>query len=118
MYTNAGYPALELFRVDKNNFDTLDTEGIPLGYDPTASYGIGRTNLLRGDIGVLYSKTLINSKNQEGEEFGPARIRKIVSENRVNHPSEIAKIIKESYNEFMELSSPESDVLVLLFKVV
>ena len=42
MYTNAGYPALELFRIEKNNFDVLDTEGIPLGYDrrrPTASAG-------------------------------------------------------------------------------
>jgi len=118
MYSNAGYPALEVFRVEKNNFDTLDTEGIPLGYDITASYGIGRTNLLKGDIGVLYSKTLISSKNQKGEEYSVLRLRGIISGNRVRQASEIAELIKNDYESFMGISSPSSDVVVLVFKIM
>ncbi len=118
MYTNAGYPALEMFRIEKNNFDTFDTEGIPLGYDPGASYGIGRTDLVRGDIGILYSKTLTTSKNQKGDEYGLLRLRNTVMEHRTRSASEIASHIKSSFETFMGLLSPTSDLVVIVFKIV
>ncbi|MCU0848115.1 MAG: SpoIIE family protein phosphatase [Spirochaetes bacterium] len=117
MYTNAGYPALEVFRIEKNNFDTLDTEGIPLGYDGSASYGMGRTNMTRGDIGLLYSKTLVNSKNQKGEQFGLLRLRSLVMDNRYRQPVEIAEAIKKSFESFMGLSLIDSDIITILFKI-
>lgn len=118
MYSNAGYPALELFRIEKNNFDSLDAEGIPLGYDFNTSYGSGRTDLVRGDIGILYSKTLTNSKNQKGDEYGVLRLRGTVMENRTRNASDIAAQIKISFESFMGLSSPESDVVLIVFKIV
>jgi len=117
-YTNAGYPGLEVFRVEKNNFDVLDTEGIPLGYDDITSYGTGRTNLLRGDIGILYSKTLVNSKNQKAEKFGISRLRRIIIDNRSRHPSEITVALKNVYNDFMGVALPDSDINVIIFKIV
>ena len=95
-YSNAGYPALELFRIRKNNFDTLDTEGVPLGYDTGSGYGTGRTDLERGDIGVLYSRTLTGSKNIKGEEFGLLRLRSIVMENRVRSAAYLAQQIRDA----------------------
>ncbi len=118
MYTNAGYPALEVFRIEKNNFDTFDTEGIPLGYDESATYGIGRTNLVRGDIGILYSKTLTTSKNQKGDEYGLLRLRNTIMELRTRKASDIAAQIKSSFESFMGLLSPTSDVVVIVFKTV
>lgn len=118
IYTNAGFPALEIYRIGKNDFDSLDTEGIPLGHDPRGDYGMGRTNLLRGDIGVLFSKALINSKNQKGEYFEIGQLRALVKENRGNHPNDIAQIINDSFSRFIGLSSPESDVVVIVFKIV
>ena len=117
MYTNAGYPGLELFRIEKNNFDTLDTEGIPLGYDAGSAFGIGRTDLIRGDIGVLYSKTLTTSKNLKGEELGLLRLRSIVMENRTRSATDVAAQIKNAFDTLMGLSSPDSDVIVIVFKI-
>lgn len=116
-YTNAGYPGLELFRIEKNNFDTLDTEGIPLGYSETADYGTGRTNLLKGDIGLLYSKSLTNSKNQNGELFNLLSIRGIISDNRSKPAQEIANSLKKGYEKFMGILTPESDIVVIVFKI-
>ena len=116
IYTNAGFPPLELFRIDKNDFDSLDTEGIPIGYDPSASYGMGRTNILRGDIGVLYSKALTSSKNPRGETFGIDRLRSIIKDNRMDRPTEISMKIQEEFKSFIGLSSPESDIVVIIFK--
>ncbi len=118
IYTNAGFPALEVFRIEKNDFDSLDTEGTPLGHDPAASYGMGRTNLLRGDIGVLYSSALTDSKNQEGENFGLSRLRALISENRSRHPSEIVENVKNNFISFLGLSSLESSVLLVIFKII
>ncbi len=118
MFTNAGFPAIELYRIEKSNFDTLDTEGIPLGYDPAISYGMGWTNLQKGDIGVLYTKTLINSKNQKGDEFGLLRLRSIISENRMRNASDIADLVRKSFQSFMGLLTPSSDLIMLVFKVV
>lgn len=118
MYTNAGYPGLEMFRIEKNNFDTLDTEGIPIGYNADAAYGIGRTDLVRGDIGILYSRTLTTSRNQKGEEYGLLRLRNTIMELRTRSASDIASQIKNSFESFMGLLSPTSDVVVLVFKIV
>lgn len=118
IYSNAGFPPMELFRIEKNDFDSLDTEGIPLGYDPSANYGMGRTYLLRGDIGVLYSKALVNSKNQKGEIFPLTELRTIVRDNRTSRPTEIAQVINDRFKAFMGISSPESDIVVIVFKTV
>ncbi len=118
IFSNAGFPPLELFRIEKNDFDSLDTEGIPLGYDPSASYGMGRTYLLRGDIGILYSKALVNSKNQKGESFPLTELRSIVRDNRVAKPADIARIVQERFSEFMGIASPESDIVAIIFKII
>ncbi|HOM10393.1 MAG TPA: SpoIIE family protein phosphatase [Spirochaetota bacterium] len=116
IYTNAGFPPMELYRVEKSDFSSLDTEGIPLGYDPTFNYGMGRTNILRGDIGILYSKALITSKNSRGEQFTLDHVRNIIKENRMKMPSDIATIIQDEFKAFMGISSPESDIVVIIFK--
>lgn len=117
MFTNAGFPPLEVFRVSRSDFDTLDTEGIPLGFDGTAAYGTGRTNVSKDDIGVLYSKSFLSSKNEAGNDYGLVRLRSMVRENRTRRPSEIAEAIYRSYRDHMGTSLPESDVFVLIFKI-
>jgi len=118
IYTNAGSPPLELYKIEKNDFDSLDTEGIPLGYESTASYGMGRTTLLRGDIGILYSKALVTTENSKGENFELTRLQGLVKKHRGLMPLEIAEKIKEEFVSFLETSSPESDITVILFKIM
>lgn len=116
-YTNAGYPGMELFRIEKNNFDTLDTEGIPIGYAEKPDFGTGRTNLVKGDIGLLYSKSLLNSKNSEGETLSLPELRGVITENRTRAAGDIAALIGRQYENFMGITVPESDIVVIVFKV-
>jgi serine phosphatase RsbU (regulator of sigma subunit) len=78
---------------------------------------MGRTNLLMGDIGFLYSRPLIESKNPKGEKYGLTQLREIIKENRRRHPSEITTILKEDFLSFMGTSSPDANILVIIFKV-
>lgn len=116
-YANAGYPPMEVFRIDKNDFDSLDTEGSPLGYDPLSEYGQGTSELKAGDICVLYSKSLINSKNSDGESFGLLRLRNTVREQKSRPPSEIVKNLKLAYEKFMGIALPDSDITVIVMKI-
>ena len=118
MYTNAGYPSLEVFRFEKGNFDSLSTEGIPLGHNYEASYDIARTDLSHGDIGVLYSRSLVSSKNQKGEPFGLNKLRHVVMDFSARGAAEITGEIRKSYEGFMGLSSPDSDIGVIVFKII
>ncbi len=116
-YTNAGFPPMEVFRIEKNDFDTLNTIGAPLGYDPLSDFGQGRTELKSGDICVVYSKSLINSRNNEGETFGLLRLRGAIRETRGRQPAEIAFNLKKIYEKFMNQARPDTDVTVLIMKV-
>jgi serine phosphatase RsbU (regulator of sigma subunit) len=116
-YTNAGFPPIEIYRVDRGGFDSLDTEGIPLGVKLDASFGMGRTNMVRDDIGILFSRSLINSKDIKGEEFGLTRLRSIIRENRTRRPEEISIKIESGFNKFLGISPPSSDLYALVFKI-
>ncbi|HOP30653.1 MAG TPA: SpoIIE family protein phosphatase [Spirochaetota bacterium] len=117
-YANAGFPPMEVFRIDKNDFDSLDTEGSPLGYDPLSEYGQGTSELKAGDICAIYSKSLINSKNSEGESFGLLRLRNTIREQKSRTPSEIVKNLKAAYEKFMGIALPDSDITVIVMKIV
>jgi len=73
---------------------------------------------VRGDIGILYSKTLTTSKNQKGEEYGLLKLRNTVMELRTRGAADIAAQVKNSFVSFMGLLSPTSDVVVIVFKIV
>jgi hypothetical protein len=116
-YSNAGFPPAEVFRIERNDFDSLDTEGSPLGYKLNAEFGQGRTELKSGDICVIYSKSFINSKNSENESFGLLRLRNIVKESKSKLPADIAKNLKTAYENFMGIALQGSDITLLIMKI-
>ncbi len=116
-YSNAGFPPAEVFRIDKNDFDSLDTEGSPLGYKLNAEFGQGRTELKSGDICVIYSKSFINSKNSQNESFGLLKLRNIVKEFKSKSPSEIVKNLKTAYENHMGIALQGSDITLLVIKI-
>ncbi len=116
-YSNAGFPPAEVFRIDRNDFDSLDTEGSPLGYKLNAEFGQGRTELKSGDICIIYSKSFINSKNSENESFGLLRLRNIVKEFKSKTPAEITKNLKSEYENFMGIALQGSDMTLLVIKI-
>ncbi|MCU0822155.1 MAG: SpoIIE family protein phosphatase [Spirochaetes bacterium] len=79
VYTNAGFPPLDIFRIELNDFEPMDTDGVPLGSRAGAAYGMGRTTMLRGDIGMLYSHALTRANNKNGETFGLSRLQGIIT---------------------------------------
>jgi sigma-B regulation protein RsbU (phosphoserine phosphatase) len=74
---NAGGPYPLLVR--KGQVQAIRLEGVPLGLIPDTQYDETTIDLEPGDVVVFASDGILESENPAQEEFGPARLREILS---------------------------------------
>ena len=72
-YCSAGHPPAFLLRA-KGEMESLSKGGMLLGVTPTAAYVSGQVKLHSGDALLIYSDGVIESVNDENQEFGRQRI--------------------------------------------
>lgn len=77
-YVNAGHnPAL--IRVESGEVRELPCGGPPLGVDAEVHHAPGETRLVPGSVLLLYSDGVTEATGAGGEEFGEARLRRLVA---------------------------------------
>jgi sigma-B regulation protein RsbU (phosphoserine phosphatase) len=74
-YINAGH---HLPRIKGSCHERPDKGGLPLGILPNYDYPVGEVSLEPGDVMVLYSDGITEAENEDGEEFGEARLSAII----------------------------------------
>ena len=74
---NAGGPYPLLVR--NGHVQAIRLEGVPLGLIPDTQYDETTIDLEPGDVVVFASDGILESENPAQEEFGPARLREILS---------------------------------------
>jgi serine phosphatase RsbU (regulator of sigma subunit) len=72
-YSSAGHPPAILLRAN-GELESLSEGGLLLGVVPEASYVSGSFELGAGDVLMIYSDGVTESLNNDGEEFGFARL--------------------------------------------
>ena len=72
-YCSAGHPPALLLRAD-GGLELLSSGGMLLGMAAEAPYGAGRVTLGPGDVLVVYSDGVIESRNDADQEFGWERL--------------------------------------------
>jgi serine phosphatase RsbU (regulator of sigma subunit) len=72
-YTSAGHPPAFLLRAN-GELESLRDGGLLLGAIEDAKYARGSIQLNPGDMLLVYSDGIIESRNQSGEEFSYARL--------------------------------------------
>ena len=72
-YCSAGHPPALLLRAN-GELEFLSEGGLLLGVVPAASYVSGSFELGAGDVLLIYSDGITESRNSAGEEFGYARL--------------------------------------------
>src|SRR6266704_693617 len=73
-YCSAGHPPALLLRAN-GELESLSQGGLLLGVLPASAYVSGSVEFGQGDVLLLYSDGLIESVNENGEEFGVARLQ-------------------------------------------
>ena len=96
--------------------EQLASGGLPLGIKPDAEYREGRTQLLRGDVLVIYSDGVTEAVSPSGEEFGATRLYEVVSRNIEASAAGIRDRIESSLTKFAQGTSAADDITLVIVK--
>ncbi|MGH9435354.1 MAG: PP2C family protein-serine/threonine phosphatase [Terriglobia bacterium] len=114
LYTNAGHPPPFLFR--RNTLSRLDAGGTVLGIFPGSRYQQELVHLEPGDVVVAYTDGLVEPENSYGEEFGEARLAKIIREAIDAPPEIVAEGIYRGIFDWTGSTEPQDDMTMLYLK--
>jgi len=107
-YLNAGHNPPFVIRAVE--VERLHASSYPLGMLSTAEYEEGRLEMRPGDIMLAYSDGLTEALNERGEEFGVARLERLLPELRDCAPQTIGERILREAEEFMGDVRPGDDL--------
>ncbi len=115
-YCNAGhnYPLLvhPTGRVDR-----LEKGGTILGAFPDVQYEVGKAQLSRGDLLILYTDGVTEALNQREEEYGEERLLSSVVDHRGLSPREIKEKIINGVERFSSPAPLYDDLTIMVLKM-
>jgi serine phosphatase RsbU (regulator of sigma subunit) len=114
-YINGGHNSPLLARAS-GEVTRLDIGGFPVGITPFGDYREGWVEIEPGDVMVIYSDGVTESLDEEGEEFGEARLIEIVQKNRGRSPAGIRDRIDEALTKFVGRASAVDDLTIVILK--
>ena len=96
--------------------EQLASGGLPLGIMADAEFREGRTQLLPGDVLVIYSDGVSEAVNPTGEEFGPTRLYEVVARNLDASASGIRDRIESALTKFCQGTPAADDITLVIVK--
>lgn len=116
-YSNAAHHPLLIFRAANSSFETLDTEGIPIGLERKTKYSQLHTGLQPGDIVVLYTDGIIEAMNDGGQQYTLESLQQVILANSGLPPERLKRAIIDDMNSFVGKAKQHDDQTFLLMKV-
>jgi serine phosphatase RsbU (regulator of sigma subunit) len=114
-YINAGHNSPLLVRAT-GEVIPLDIGGFPVGITPFGDYREGWVEIEPGDVMVVYSDGVTESLNEQGEEFGEARLIEIVQKHRGRTAAGLRDRIDEALTKFVGKASAVDDLTLVILK--
>lgn len=99
-YCCAGHNPPLLLRNGSDDVALLESGGYPIGLFPEAEYEDSSVSVDPGDLFAVYTDGITDALNQEDEDFGEARLRRVLSRNRDRSSEEILERILASVRDF------------------
>ena len=114
-YINAGHNPPIIISKDKK-VHHLETCGLCLGMFPSEKYEIKSKNLEPGDIAVLFTDGIIESRNIKDEEFTEEGLIKLLKKHTKSTASEILEAICSEVKAFASGVDQFDDMTVVIIK--
>lgn len=99
-YCCAGHNPPLLLRNGSDEVALLESGGYPIGLFPEAEYEDTSVSVDPGDLFAVYTDGITDALNREDEDFGEARLRRVLSRNRDRSSEEILERILASVRDF------------------
>ena len=112
---NSGFPR-PLFCHD-GAISIVESTGLPLGLFEDAQYEELSIAAAPGDVFVFFSDGILDAAGPDGEQFGRARLEKLVARHCAATAEEIADSILTAVNQHSAGADPFDDQTVVVLKV-
>ncbi|MFC1504163.1 GAF domain-containing SpoIIE family protein phosphatase, partial [Spirochaetota bacterium] len=116
-YSNAAHGPLLLYRKHRNEFEFLDTDGMPIGITKEGQYEEKTVKVEAGDILVLYTDGITEAMNMRRDQYTIERLQEMVEKNGDKPVQEMTKIIYEDIVRFVAGAEQHDDQTLLIAKI-
>jgi len=116
-YICAGHNAPVLRHVT-GGIERLDAGGLPFGIDTQAPYELGRAQLSRGDLLVIFTDGLVEAVDVRGEEYGEGRLLEMLNTVPGESAAETQRFIMQSVDTFVGATRQHDDITCLILRAV
>ncbi len=115
-HINAGHPPAMLIAAGDSRVQGLDSNvGIPLGVEKSTCWTMSVRKMNPGDILVLYTDGLLETRNRDQVHFGDARLRSAI-ESGSPEPEAMIQRVNESLDEFTNGHPVQDDQTMLVIR--
>ena len=118
-YSSAGHEPPLIYRAASDEFDALDSTGVPLGMLADFDFEEGPvTSFDSGDVIFLSTDGIMESMNAESEEFGRERMKTALRDSASLSANQVVQTIYERTKVFSGGLPPRDDLTILVVKFV
>jgi serine phosphatase RsbU (regulator of sigma subunit) len=98
--------------------ERLTVGGLPLGAFSSSEYREAVVALEAGDVIAIYTDGITETTNAAEEEFGEARLERLLRENAHRSAAELCRVILESVDGFRAEGLQQDDMTLLIARVL
>ena len=117
LYANAGHhPPFVLRRSagGKIHFDALRPTGPAIGLVEDSVFSVSETTINRGDLLVMYTDGILETRSPSGEEFGENRLKEILERLSQHSLQEITQDVRAQLHSFAGKPVPDDDSTLIV----
>ena len=96
--------------------ERLKSESIPLGIEINEKYETGRTVLERGDVLIIYTDGVTEARDEDGKEFGEARLLAVAGQPLEDRAAMTLSTIMRKLDEFVGGAPQHDDITCLVVR--
>ena len=115
-YCNAAHTPSFVLKSDGSIGTLAEAHGLPLGLYRGKGYHEGRYKLAKGDSLILYTDGVTELRDENGEQYGPQRLKDNLVSLKGLSPKEMIYRIEASLQQFMGASTQNDDICILILK--
>ncbi len=116
-YAGAAHQTVVIYRMEEGIIQTLRSEAPPIGIDPRSAYESKKVPVESGDIILLYTDGLIETRNSQGIQFGYKNlVRCLISHHSLDAES-IRNYLLEEVSGFQQDAEQFDDRSLVVVKI-
>ncbi len=116
-YSNAAHGPMLVYRSLTDEYEMLDTPGIPVGIDQNQEYGQDSTILNSGDIAMLYTDGITEAMNEKREQYSIERVMDYIKAHKDMDAEELGKSLLQDIQEFAGEAPQHDDQTMIILKI-